>query len=322
MKGLSQVPHNYDYTEPKKLISNARLSSYKNSLGLNNDAELLGAYSWNLTLVGAFYPLIQLIEVALRNTINEVAQLNISTTDGQFWFQAISFTQEVNEQGAPCNPEQVKKFKNKFANAKKEARRALVEKNKDPDTVTLDQIISKTDFSVWEYILDKNFYNGSDNNYLWPSKLTKAFKKLPRVTHKNPMFHQRDSIRRRIEEVRAFRNRISHNEPAWRVSDISSPEEVIAVLNEKLDNMIELLYWISPKFKRYACDVGLESRIRQILNLKEFNRYIHTFDTYEIADLDGLIKLVEKANLENNRFYVKFGAVPAIIAPYNTRLLQ
>lgn len=69
------------------------------------------------------------------------------------------------------------------------------------------------------------------------------------------MFHQRDSIRRRIEEVRAFRNRISHNEPAWRVSDISSPEEVISVLNEKLDNMIELLYWISPKFKRYACDV-------------------------------------------------------------------
>lgn len=69
MKGLSQVPRNYDYTEPKKLISNARLSSYKNSLGLNNDAELLGAYSWNLTLVGAFYPLIQLIEVALRNTI-------------------------------------------------------------------------------------------------------------------------------------------------------------------------------------------------------------------------------------------------------------
>ena len=316
------MPNDYDYTEPKKLISAARLSSYKNSLGLEEDAQLLGAYSWNLTLVGAFYPLLQLIEVALRNTVNEAAKVSITTPVDKFWFEAIPFTQETNEQGDLCKPEQVKKFIQKFKNAKQSAKAALEEKGKDPNSVTLDQIISQTDFSTWEYILDKSFYNGSDNNYIWPSKLTRAFKKLPRTTQKNQAFHQRDALRRRIEEIRAFRNRISHNEPAWRVSDVTSPEEVISTLEEKLDNMIELLYWISPKFKKYVCDVGLESRVRQVLNLQEFNRYIHTFDTYDIEDLDGLIELVLRANQDNNRLYVKFGAIPSIITPYNTSLLQ
>jgi len=317
------MPHDYDYTEPKKLISSARLSSYRHSLGLTSDAELLGAYSWNLTLVGSFYPLIQLIEVALRNAINEVAKNNITTPPGQFWFQAIPSTQEENEHGDLCHPEQVKKFKEKLKSAKKEAKKALEDKGRDPETVTLDQIISKTDFSVWEYILDKSFYDGGDNNYLWPSKLTKAFRKLPRVTVKsNPMFHQRDALRRRVEEVRGFRNRISHNEPAWRISDVNSPEDAIATLTEKLDNMLELLYWISPKFQKYVRDVGLESRIRQVLNLQEFSRYIHAFETYDIEDLEGLIELVQKANQDNSRFYVKFGAIPSIIAPHNTPLLQ
>lgn len=169
----------------------------------------------------------------------------------------------------------------------------------------------------------QNFYNGSDNNYLWPSKLTKVFRKLPKVNvKKNKMFHQRDTLRRRIEEIRAFRNRISHNEPAWRISDVNSPEDVITSLTEKLDNMLEFLYWISPKFQKYVCDIGMESRVRQVLNLQEFNRYIHTFDTYKIEDLEGLIELVQKANQDNSRFYVMFGAIPSIIIPHNTQLLQ
>lgn len=316
------MPQNYDYAESKKLISNARLSSYQNSLGLTDDAQLLGAYSWNLTLVGVFYPLLQLIEVALRNSINEIAKESITAQEGKFWFQCMPYTQDTNDLGQSITSEQVKKFKQKFKNAKSEAQKVLEEKQLDPSTVTLDQIIAKTDFSVWEYILDKSFYNGGDTNFIWPTQLTKAFKKLPRVTDRNPMFHQRDALRRRIEEVRAFRNRISHNEPAWRISDVSNPQEVITLLQLKLDNMLELLYWISPKFKKYVCDVGIESRIKQVLNQSEFNRFIHTFDTYEINDLENLIELVEKANSENTRYYVTIGGLSSILSPHNTSLLQ
>jgi hypothetical protein len=316
------MPNPYDYSEPKKLISDARLSSYKNSLALKTDAEILGAYSWNLTLVGAFFPLLQLIEVALRNSLNEIAKSTIAVEEGKFWFQSIKHTQETNDSGQLVNPEQVKKFKEKFKSAKNGAKKSILDKGNNPDAVTLDQIVSQTDFSVWEYILDKSFYNGSDNSFIWPTQLPKAFKKLPRVNTKNPMFHQRDAIRRRIEEVRAFRNRISHNEPAWRVSDVSKPEEVIAYLIMKLDNMLELIYWISPKFRAYVHDVGIEDRIRQVLSMSEFNRYIHAFETYNIEGISDFVSLLEQTNTNNTRSYFQIEGRQGILSPCRTKLLQ
>jgi hypothetical protein len=316
------MPNSYDYSEPKKLISEARLSSYKDSLALKTDAEILGAYSWNLTLVGAFFPLLQLIEVALRNSLNEIAKSTIALEEGKLWYQCIKHKKEENDAGQLVNTEQFKKFKDKFKSAKNGARKSLEDKGKDPNDVTLDQIISQTDFSVWEYILDKCFYNGSDNSFIWPTQLTKAFKKLPRVNVKNPMFHQRDAIRRRIEEVRAFRNRISHNEPAWRVNGVSKPEDVIAYLIMKLDNMLELIYWISPKFRAYVRDVGIEDRIRQVLSISEFNRYIHTFETYNIEDISGFVSLLEQTNSNNTRSYFEIEGRQGILSPCNTRLLQ
>ncbi len=69
------MPFNYDYDEPRRLITQSRLSSYSTSIATENDAQLFGAYSWNLAVVGAFYPLLQIIEVSLRNAISNAAKL-------------------------------------------------------------------------------------------------------------------------------------------------------------------------------------------------------------------------------------------------------
>jgi len=67
------MPQSYDYQEPRRLLSQQRLTSYESSLKTQNDAELFGAYCWNLAVTGAFYPLVQLLEVALRNALHNVA---------------------------------------------------------------------------------------------------------------------------------------------------------------------------------------------------------------------------------------------------------
>ncbi|PIP98561.1 MULTISPECIES: hypothetical protein [unclassified Shewanella] len=316
------MPLLYDYAEAERLLSPARLSSYRTSITPENDAQLFGSYSWNLAVVGAFYPLIQIIEVALRNAISIAAHNKIQCGPGQHWFDCILHTPDRIEGGNNVNAEQVTKFKTKIRSAKQAAKKSLRDKGHGDVEPTLDQIISQTDFSTWEYLFDKHFYNGSDNNFFWPHGLSKAFRKLPRTREKNPMFHQRDIIRRRIEEVRAFRNRISHNEPAWRVDDVKSREDVIVVLIDKLNNMMELLFWISPKFRNYVMDVGIESRLLQLLNMAELNRYMHTFEEYEITEIAMLTQLMEKANSDNLRCYFNTGEQKGILLPNNTPLLQ
>jgi len=316
------MPHTYNYDEPLRLISNARLSSYRISIQPANNAELFGSYSWNLTLVGAFYPLLQIIEVALRNAINNAAVEKITCGPGQYWFDCLPNTYEQNAQGQNTVPEQVKKFKEKIKKAKADAKKSLEDKGHPNPNPTLDHIICHTDFSTWEYILDKHFYNGSDNSFLWPNGLAKAFRRFPHTQEKNPLFHQRDLIRRRIEEVRSFRNRISHNEPAWRIADIQKKEDIIQNLTSKLKNFMELLYWISPKFHNYVNDIGIQSRILQILNISELNRYMHSFTNFEIKEIDGLLELVNKANNENVRHYFNINGTNSILQPHSTKLFQ
>ena len=276
------MPFSYDYAEAKRLLSTARLSSYKTSVLPENDAQLFGSYNWNLAVVGAFYPLLQIIEVALRNAISIAAYNQIKCESDKHWFDCIPHTQDTNNVGAKVNAEQVEKFKKKMNNARKSATKSLKDKGRDHVQPTLDQIISQTDFSTWEYLFDKHFYNGSNNDFFWPNGLFKAFKKLPRTNEKNPVFHQRDIIRRRIEEVRAFRNRISHNEPAWRINDVKSKVDVIVVLTDKLKNMMELLFWISPTFCKYVKDVGVDARILQLLNMAELKNRTWLFCTCHV----------------------------------------
>lgn len=317
------MPENYDYSEPTRLLSAVRLSSYKSSLEPHNDAQLLGAYCWNLAVVSAFYPLLQMVEVCLRNTLNQVAVTKYQTHGHALWFSAIPDWQDHDDAGNEGKAEQVRKFCDNIKNATKNARRNLEGKGIANPIPTLDQIISQSDFSTWEYLLDKHFYDGSDKRFLWPHELTKAFRKLPRISgSKNPMFHQRDIIRRRIEEIRAFRNRISHNEPAWLVSEVKDREGIIEGLTEKLERILELMFWISPKFRKYVADIGIESRVRQILNPHELDRYMHLYKRQNIKDLQEFSELLTLSNSQNLRCYFMLDEIPGILSPCITTLLQ
>lgn len=136
------------------------------------------------------------------------------------------------------------------------------------------------------------------------------------------MFHQRDVIRRRIEEIRAFRNRISHNEPAWLVNEVKHRQDVIEGLTEKLEKILELIFWISPRFRKYVADIGIESRIRQILTPHELDRYMHIYKYQNIKELQEFSELLTFTNSQNLRCYFMLGKTPGILCPCTTMLLQ
>ena len=315
------MPLNYDYDEPKKLISDARLSSYKHIICSNSDAELLGAYSWNMAVVGAFYPLIQLVEVALRNAINQVGMKHLTSIPDKYWLETVQHT--LTSEGKV--PKQVKGFKDKIKKAHSDAKKSLIQKGLENTQPSIDQIISQTDFVTWEYIFDKHFYNGNNQqkaHCLWPHYLLKVFKKLPKVAGKNPQFHQRDIIRRRIEEIRLFRNRLSHNEPVWRVHHVKSKHDAILALTQMAEHIMELLFWISPKFKNYVVDIGIYSRITHLLNITEFERYLHISTLHEINDIPSLIELVSHSNQHNIKSHFIVGDLQGLLSPFHNKLFQ
>ena len=148
-------------------------------MATQTDAQLLGAYCWNLAIVGAFYPLIQLVEVALRNALHHVASSKYQGANNEHWFGIVPCRQANDENGQPITAEQVRKFHDCIKNAKKSAKRTLESKGIASPIPTVDQVISQCDFATWEYLLDKHFYDGSDKNFFGHMSLQKSFANFP-----------------------------------------------------------------------------------------------------------------------------------------------
>ncbi|MEG3130820.1 Abi family protein [Pantoea cypripedii] len=261
------MPKSFDFTDMERLISQARLTSYKSAFALTNKAEIFGIYSWNLELSGALNSLIQLVEVALRNAINEAGKKTIPTQPGQHWFEVVPYNLIEDDDAALLSDgskpliisPQVKDFEKGINKATRNAQKLLKKKLGDDTAAvpTLDQIISQTDFCVWEYILDKSYYDGdAKKGFLWPKGFLSAFKKLPPVTGKNKQFQQRDIIRRRIESIRMLRNRVAHNEPVWKDADVYDKSAIIQGLLKKLTTFRS--YYIGyPRGSMLSCVVVL-----------------------------------------------------------------
>jgi len=298
-----------NFSKVQELISNPRLVTYSKSLGID-DNDLLAAYSWHLSVVANFYPLVQLIEVALRNAINNQAILAYTpTAPTAHWFNLM-----------PSNPEtdteMVRKFRDNIKSATKKAKKILVDKGLAVDP-NIDQIIAQTDFSTWEYILDKGFYNGGNTDFLWPSNLYKVFSKPPRYAGSNPAFHQRDLIRRRIEEIRNFRNRLSHNEPIWRASEVNNANDVFTYLHEKYNNIVELAYWISPELKQFIIKMGFDARIKMCLTNHELQRFLAKIERSNIQKFEDFANLVQEMHINNRVVPFQYEQKNGVIFPTN-----
>ena len=299
-----------DFSKVQELISNPRLVTYSRSLGIESE-DLLAAYAWHLNVVSNFYPLVQLIEVALRNAINNQGLQAYSATP---WFDALPSKSEIDQDGNLKDTEMVGKFKENVKSAKKKAKKILKDKGLDVEP-NIDQIIAQTDFSTWEYILDKGFYDGGNNSFLWPSRFYKVFTKPPRYEGTNPMFHQRDIIRRRIEEVRNFRNRLSHNEPIWRVSEVNCSEDVFGYLEEKYKKIMQLAYWISPQLKLFIVKMGFDSRIRLCLTNHELRRFLAKIEISQIRKIEDFAGLVQDMHTTNRVVSFKYEESAGLILP-------
>jgi len=191
--------------ELERCFSRERLAKYGNFAEKNGGApnELLAVYSWNIQLSQAFYPLLQLLEVSLRNALNGALTSRYSS---EWLFNTILHEKDQKKVN--------------------EARANLLRENK---LISTGKVIAELKFGFWTSLFDVRY---EQNQVLWPHLLTAVFRYIPK-RHRT-----RQVISRQLNRVRHLRNRIFHYEPIWHWFNLQETHQAILTIIGWISPMI------------------------------------------------------------------------------------
>jgi len=275
-RSISYRPEIFD-----QLITQDRLSSYQNVFSASSDLELAGAYLWNLQVASVMYPLICSVEISLRNSINHALMQDL----GRFWWRKNKLHFKSFVSPNLREPFTVEAVRNNFAKATDQVRRDKKSRYQISNVVPKHQeIIAKTEFSTWQYLLHQEFMG---NNLIWPKNLGKVFQgRWPHARASNTLRSAHDSTK----TVREFRNRIVHHEPVWKHYGVNSESDAIAYLHDKINLMVDLLTLISNQKKELVVRNNLVNRAARICSVNEIRRCQHSLDSVRVGSLNKLGK--------------------------------
>lgn len=160
----------------KNYLSNPRFNVFLAKT--NNDFEkAYRLYKVNIELSEAFYPVLSVIEVSLRNAINERLKQHFNDA---YWFK----------NNLPVE----------FLPFVADASQKLILQHK---TITADRLIAELSFGFWNRLFNRNY-----TSLLW--------KPLRLIIQNTPKHvRQRDKIADALYRIRSLQNRIYHYEPIF-----------------------------------------------------------------------------------------------------------
>ncbi len=167
-----------DWQVLERHFSAARLGRYRDARAGDLAMAALD-YSWNLRLAEALVPMLNAVEIALRNSIHSHLCRFYGRPD---WWEAWVGIPALKKQ---CAEVEVAKKKLRIRNA----------------PLTPDKILAELTFGFWS-----SLFNTKLQLILW-KPLRLAFAHCPK-----PM-RQRDTISVALNQIRELRNRVFHHEP-------------------------------------------------------------------------------------------------------------
>lgn len=230
----------------EKAITAARLSPFY-SHSSQPKWEALAKYALNIAICEAFYPLLNHIEIVLRNTLDQAISRvyfahNCPTVAGS-WLDAQP--SHLNSHGQ----DDVDKAKARLS-----------------DSPTLrgvighGHLVAELDFGFWTGLLsgDYNYRNQSDQR-LWPRLLSTAFPRAPQQFMKSV-----SPIANAFNDVRRFRNRVFHHESVLKLP-----------VADQRTRILELIAWVSPETSKVVgrldrVEETLSDRFRRMLRIRTY----------------------------------------------------
>lgn len=238
-------------------ISKPRLDSYRSYFGCETDEEVVGAYLWNKAVSTGFYPLLQAVEITLRNAIHLNATNHFS--GNQEWY-----------------------LMRKFPEAKRQAEKCYFK----PHTKTFldprpspDSVVASLTFGFWVSLLTHQYGDPVKNKKLWPGLIPLVFPNARGVQATRARLHQR------FKFIKDFRNRVSHHEPIWKIKDAIdgggklirrgpvTPQESIQRLTEYVGLLLESLKWMSLERHDFVIEMGAPDHIRQLCTMEALHHF-------------------------------------------------
>lgn len=192
----------------KKIINSLtieRLSSYKTS-DTSDLKEQLSIYSWNSALCASLYPWLSMLEVALRNSMDQALRAD---KQNDYWFNLLEFDKQPIE----------------------EARKKILSQEKE---ITPGRIIAELNFGYWTRLFSKRY---ETKQIIWPRLIKPVFPDFPKK------LCVREGLSKRIQDLRKLRNRVYHYEPIWHLDlkqYFKELQEIISELNKDLIPLLKL----------------------------------------------------------------------------------
>jgi hypothetical protein len=222
----------------KHYFSSARVNRYLIATG-NSTEKTVKLYEANLKISQAFHPLLGILEVVLRNRLNDVLALYFTDPD---WIinQKSGFMSDSSLRYTYKRTGVVKT--NDFL--KREILKAEKRLNKTQTPITSGKIIAEQTLGFWTDLFEVHNYR------LLKGKPIQIFQTLPSG-------FGRKEVNDQLDKVRRFRNRINHNEPICFNGELIDFNETVEVHH----SIINLLTWIDPEIIKLLSDLDKVQKI-------------------------------------------------------------
>jgi len=225
-------------------ISLPRLSFYELYLGCRSIEEKIGAYVAYQHLSADFFPVMQMIEVALRNSIDNT----LIKSHGADWFHRV--------------PDSSK--------SKQLVHLAL---ERCPKKNTRNDIICRLPFGFWVYLLDTPYRDTEHASYIWtPENKESSFSNAQNVFGSKM---STKAIFLELLQVLDFRNRLFHHEPTWKKHKCDSHQKALDNIKKEYKVLKKVLGYLSPEKNKLIEITQRESKI----NTSCKTEYIHSIIT-------------------------------------------
>lgn len=221
----------FNYTEIRKYISQARLQNYER-VCIGDTRKALKLYQTNLRVSQAFYPLLSLFEVILRNAINEefithFADPNWLINQQTGFMSHPSLTYRDSRTGLSRHNHFLK---NSVAKSIHDLGAA----------VSHGKIIADLKFGFWTALYDRTIYA------VLAGCPIRIFTNLPASANRT-MVHQK------LIRVRDFRNRMYHNEPVVFSKDAAgNPIFRLDQAKQIHNDIMEFFLWLDLDYKNWT----------------------------------------------------------------------
>lgn len=250
-----------------KSISENRLATYRERLKLRTDGDCLGLYIWNKKLCGVFLPVLQLLEVSLRNAIHlgylehrkdvllaeGKAEEEIAGAIDRAWFKTFFDL-----------------HKTEYAESWRQIEQAEITLQKMNRPNDIDQIIAKLSYGFWSHLCSEAHDDANpDSLQLWPAIQDHVFL----GARKSTGFVTMKEIRDLLVQINHIRNRIAHHEPIWHSSQLYDLEGFVNKVINDFKKCLKVIGWINPSNLKTLTIMQSADELAYLCRLQTIDEY-------------------------------------------------